>query len=208
MLRCACALLAATAALLAWPAWAQDAEAEDEAAAEEVEQPEEPEEVDFNRTGPYLSLAGNWAVEEFDNTDDIDIEDAVGFNARAGYRALSWLSGEVVGEFLPKFDVDFGADSGDLMVWNVGVNVRLNLPTDLIQPYLIFGGGYLGADLSGAGAPDGWDGHGGFGRIGAGMELYPWEHVGLDGGVAYTIPTGDVEDLNYLAITWGLIYRF
>ena len=40
------------------------------------------------------------------------------------------------------------------------------------------------------------------------MEFYPWEHIGLDAGVAYLIPAGDVDNLDYLSITFGALYRF
>ena len=204
--RCACAALAVVLTLMAMPALAKDDDDDDsgDKASEEADETE----VDFNRTGPYLSLAGVWGVEEFDNSNNISIDDSGGVNARVGYRALPWLSVEAVGEYMVNFNMDFGSDNGDLSMWNVGANLRLNLPTDLIQPYLIVGGGYLGADLKGACCGNGQDGHGGFARIGAGMEFYPWAHVGLDGGVGYVIPTGEVDDLRYLSITAGVIYRF
>jgi hypothetical protein len=215
MFRSACAALAATLALLAWPAFAQDDEdeettTEEEAEAEDAEEEDVEEgEVDYHRRGPYLGLAGSWAVEKFNDADDLDIEDSVGVNARVGYHALSWLSVEAQGEYLPKFDVDFGPDSGDLAVWLAGANLRLNLPTDKIQPYVLLGGGYMGADLSGAnsGGRD-YDGHGGFGRAGGGVEFYFWPFLALDLGLTYVIPAGDVQDLDFISIHWGGLYRF
>jgi hypothetical protein len=205
MFRAACAALATTLALLAWPAFAQDDE--DEEATEE--ETEEEEEVDYHRRGVYLGLAGSWGVEKFDDDNDINIEDSVGVNARVGYHALSWLSVEAQAEYLPKFEIDFGPDTGDLAVWLAGANLRLNLPTDLIQPYALLGGGYMGADLSGAGTGGrDYDGNGGFGRVGGGVEFYFWPFLALDAGVTYVIPANDVQDLQFLSIHWGAIYRF
>lgn len=205
MFRAACAALATTLALLAWPAFAQDDE--DEETTEE--ETEEEEEVDYHRRGVYLGLAGSWGVEKFDDDNDINIEDSVGVNARVGYHALSWLSVEAQAEYLPKFEIDFGPDTGDLAVWLAGANLRLNLPTDLIQPYALLGGGYMGADLSGAGTGGrDYDGNGGFGRVGGGVEFYFWPFLALDAGVTYVIPAGDVQDLQFLSIHWGAIYRF
>lgn len=212
MFRSACAALAATLALLAWPVYAQDDEEEkqpEEQTEEEAGEEPEEDEVDYHRRGFYAGLAGSWAVEKFRDADDLDIEDSVGVNARVGYHALSWLSVEAQGEFLPKFDIDFGADSGDLAVWLAGANLRLNLPTDLIQPYALLGGGYMGADLSGAGTGGrDYDGNGGFGRVGGGVEFYFWPFLALDLGVTYVIPAGDVGDLEFVSITWGALYRF
>jgi len=210
MFRAACAALAVTLALLAWPAFAQDDE--DEAMTDEAmtdEETEEEEETDYHRRGPYVGLAGSWGVEKFDDANDLNIEDSAGVNARVGYHALSWLSVEAQGEYLPKFEIDFGPDTGDLAVWMAGANLRLNLPTDLIQPYALLGGGYMGADLSGADAGDrDYDGHGGFGRVGGGVEFYFWPFLALDLGLTYVIPAGDVQDLDVLSIHWGALYRF
>ena len=94
----------------------------------------------------------------------------------------------------------------DLALWLIGPNVRLNLPTDLIQPYALIGGGYMGADFSG----DSNDTeHGGFARMGFGVEFYPWEHIAIDSGITYVVPVGDdIDDLKWLSIHWGLLYRF
>jgi hypothetical protein len=222
MRRSLCAALAALAVLLAWPAFAQEADTEEETQAEEPAdeaetaeaEPEEEEEEerepneDANRPGPYLGLAGTWGVEKFNDANNINIDDSVGFNARGGYRALSWLSAEVQGEWLAKFNVDFGADSGDLEMHLLGGNLRLNLPTGLIQPYALFGGGWMHADLSGASAPSGYEGDGAFARLGGGMEFYPWPWLALDAGIAYVLPTGDVDNLDFISITWGALYRF
>ena len=221
MRRSLCAALAALAVLLCWPAFAQEADTDDEAgetteaeaepADEGGAEPEEDEgssDEDANRTGAYLGLAGTWGVEKFNDANNLNIDDSIGFNARGGYRALSWLSAEVQGEWLAKFNIDFGDDSGDLEMHMIGGNLRLNLPTGLIQPYALFGGGWMHADLSGAGAPSGYEGDGAFARVGGGMEFYPWPWLAIDAGVSYVIPTGDVDNLQFLSISWGALYRF
>jgi hypothetical protein len=143
MLRLFCAALAALVLLpAARPAFAQDDE----------EEPEEGEaaEVDYNRTGLYLQLAGDWGVQEFDDTNNINVDDSLGVSGRVGYRMLSWLSAEVQAQYLPDFQLDFPGDShdnGNIDMWTVGGNLRWNLPTGLIQPYLVTGGGYMDAHL-------------------------------------------------------------
>jgi opacity protein-like surface antigen len=224
MRRSLCAALAALAVLLAWPAFAQEADTEDEAQAEEQEpadeaeaaeaEPEEEEEEgepneDANRTGAYVGLAGTWGVEKFNDMNNVNTDDSIGFNARAGYRALSWLSAEVQGEWLANFDIDFGADHGNIEMHLIGGNLRLNLPTGLIQPYGLLGGGWMHANLADAEVnPSGLDGDGAFARFGGGMEFYPWPWLALDFGVSYVLPTGDVDNLDFVSLSWGALYRF
>jgi opacity protein-like surface antigen len=224
MLRSACALLAVLASLMAWPAYAQDedteegtaAEAADEDTADDASEPADEEEaeaedegggeIDYHRPGPYLGLAGTWGIEKFDDSNDINTEDSVGINARAGYRFLGWLSLEAQGEYLFDFSIDGRNTNADLAIWLVGGNVRLNLPTDLIQPYLLAGGGYMGADFSGD--VDETE-HGGFARVGGGVEFYPWKHIALDIGLTGVLPVNDaINDLDFISVHWGALYRF
>ena len=201
MLRLFCAALAALALLPSWPAFAQD----DEDEAEEGEAAE----VDYNRKGAYVELAGSWGLQEFQDTNDIDVDDTVGVNGRVGYRALPWLSAELQAEYLPDFHIDFGGDVGNTTMWLVGGNLRWNLPTGLIQPYLLTGGGYMDANLTGTGNDEkSQEGSGAFARLGGGMELYFWPFLAVDLGIAYVLPTQDVNKLDFLSITWGAMYRF
>lgn len=222
MFRSACALLAVLAGLSAWPAYAQDEKNNEETPGEEESyaEPEGPDadeaeaeeeesgDVDYHRAGPYLGLAGTWGVEKFDDSNNIDTEDSIGINARAGYRMLGWLSVEAEGEYLFDFDIKDKNNTtrADLSMWLIGGNVRLNLPTDLIQPYLLAGGGYMGTDSSGDVSETD---HGGFARVGGGVEFYPWEHIAIDVGLTGVLPfTSDVNDLDFISIHWGALYRF
>ncbi|HVN38822.1 MAG TPA: outer membrane beta-barrel protein [Myxococcota bacterium] len=234
MRRFACAALAVLALMPAWPVFAQnddkddagtDVEQQDHGKAKDQDKDEDKEEAkggltgdtneDANRPGFYLGLAGTWAHQKFEDSNNIKFDDSIGFNARAGYRALSWLSAEVQGEWLANFNVDLGPEDGWIEIHDLGANLRLNLPTGLIQPYALLGGGWMHADLRGVhqgniqkSFTDGANGDGGFGRFGGGMELYPKPWLAVDLGVAYVLPTGDVRNLEYLSITWGFLYRF
>jgi hypothetical protein len=221
-----CAALAALAVLWALPAFAQEADTDEsgeetqaeaqgdaadepEAEADEEEEGEGDANEDANRPGAYVGLAGTWGVEKFNDMNNVNTDDSIGFNARAGYRALSWLSAEVQGEWLAQFDIDFGGDHGNIEMHLLGGNLRLNLPTGLIQPYALFGGGWMHADLADAEEdPSGLNGDGAFARLGGGMEFYPWPFLALDFGIAYVLPTGDVDNLDFVSITWGALYRF
>jgi hypothetical protein len=51
--------------------------------------------------------------------------------------------------------------------------------------------------------------HGGFARVGGGVEFYPWEHIAIDVGLTGVLPfTSDVNDLDFISIHWGALYRF
>jgi hypothetical protein len=228
MRRFVCAALVALALLPAWPVFAQSddddegadvEQQEDKSQAKDQDQEEEKEpgdtNEDANRPGFYLGLAGTWGIEKFQDSNNINADDSIGFNARAGYRALSWLSAEVQGEWMANFNLNLGPEDGKIEMHLIGANLRLNLPTGLIQPYLLLGGGYMHADLRGVhqgnvqkSFTDGADGDGGFGRFGGGMEFYPWPWLAVDLGIAYVLPTGDVDNLDYLSVTWGALYRF
>jgi opacity protein-like surface antigen len=176
--------------------------------AEETDEADEEDDgdVDYHRRGPYLGLAGTWGIEKFDDADDVDTEDSIGINARAGYRMLSWLSLEAQGEYLFDFDIDATNTRADLAILLLGGNLRLNLPTDLIQPYALIGGGYMNADFSG---DENDSEHGGFARVGGGIEFYPWEHIAIDVGLTGVLPVNDaINDLDFISIHWGALYRF
>jgi len=45
-------------------------------------------------------------------------------------------------------------------------------------------------------------------RFGGGLDFYITESIVASAGVDYLLPTGDVEDLDYVSFGWGLQYRF
>lgn len=71
----------------------------------------------FDRPGPYVTLAGSYAYnffdqeiedyleDELDEQGSVDIEDSGGINARIGYRAASWFAAELDYEWIDRYDV-------------------------------------------------------------------------------------------------------
>jgi opacity protein-like surface antigen len=45
-------------------------------------------------------------------------------------------------------------------------------------------------------------------RFGGGVDVYVTDHISLDIGGAYVLPIGDVEDLRFISIRFGIQYRF
>src|SRR5215475_3496921 len=94
MRRFVCAALAVLALLPAWPVLAKgddddegaDVEEQDKSQAKDQDQEEakEPGDTneDANRPGFYLGIAGTWGLEKFQDTNNIHVDDSIGFNAR------------------------------------------------------------------------------------------------------------------------------
>jgi hypothetical protein len=45
-------------------------------------------------------------------------------------------------------------------------------------------------------------------RFGSGLDYYATEQIVLTLGLDYLLPFGELEDLDYVSISWGLRYRF
>jgi opacity protein-like surface antigen len=45
-------------------------------------------------------------------------------------------------------------------------------------------------------------------RFGGGLEFYATKHIVLTLDTDYVLPFGDLENLDYVTIGWGLQYRF
>jgi opacity protein-like surface antigen len=118
----------------------------------------------FDRPGPYVTLAGSYAYNFFDQEIEdyledelgeqgsVDIDDSGGINARIGYRAASWFAAELDYEWIDRYDVEIGGDLGpggsalsgrlyDIEGHTLTVNTRFIAPIWRIQPYLLLGAG-------------------------------------------------------------------
>ena len=178
------------------------------------------DEGEYARTGPYLGIAGTYAIEEFDSRP-IDVENTIGLNARVGYRILPYLAAEVQYEWGSDFDLDLsGGDFGNPAAGEIDGEIDTHLATVNVkgiyasptagpfQPYLLVGVGVMHAvvDVSAPGLSD--DELGFAARFGGGFDIYFWEHISASLEGAYILPTGDVDDLAYVSFGWGLQYHF
>lgn len=78
----------------------------------------------FDRPGPYVTVAGSYAYNFFDQEiedyledelgeqGNVDIDDSGGLNARLGYRAASWFAAELAYEWIDRYDVEIGGELG------------------------------------------------------------------------------------------------
>jgi opacity protein-like surface antigen len=188
---------------------------------------------DFARRGWMVGVAGSYAVETFQDDAESDfqavvgpevnlsVDDSFGFNGRVGYRCHRRFSAEVEVEWLDGFDADL-TQPGVSQLANVSfeplvvtTNVKGFILTGRYQPFLLLGAGAMTADIK-LRDPVGLAFTGlrseteeAFAlRFGGGIELYATENVVLDVGIDYVLPFGNLDDLDYVTIGWGVQYRF
>ena len=180
---------------------------------------EDDDEKMWIENGIYVQLAGTYGVEEFG--DDISGDDSLGLNVRVGLRTARWLALEAEYEWLSGMDPYGISQTSD---WAATFNIRVYPLTDMIlrgriQPYVLIGVGMssfrsLGdckSFVPGAGCQDWGDSrnYGFASRWGAGIDAYITESIAVTVGASYLWSAGTpVEDLNYISISWGLMYRF
>jgi opacity protein-like surface antigen len=202
---------------LAAPVWAQDDD-------------EDPFAGLYGKSSFYLIAMGNYMIPT--QTSDIehtanrrldalfgpgtttDVNNSWGLNGRAGYRAFERFAVETQFEWLNDIELDHRL--GTLMKQNTEIsmlaltaNAKGYLAgTGRVQPYLLAGAGWGRATTNpgGAGAKSRDDGF--LYRFGAGVELYGKPDIALTLEASYVIPTGNIDDLQYVSIGGGLMLRF
>ena len=178
---------------------------------------------EFARNGIYLGVAVAGAayteVEEDLEKESlvalgyiipVDVELAVGLDARVGYRFHPRFAGEVQVQWSPKADIEFAnVEFLKLETLTFTGNVKGYLLTGRIQPFLLAGAGLMHFDVKdklGLGLRE--KGEGFAARFGGGVDIYFSSNIVfvLEGG--YVLPTGDVDGLDYASFAFGLQYRF
>lgn len=165
---------------------------------------------DFARNGFYAGgdlLGGHYT----DEPSGVDVDTAFGFDLYAGFRVHPNFAFEGEFEMLPDADVEvsgFG-DVADLQTWTLTANSKLFFVTGRVQPHLKFGMGIMNAELDADGGAGGDEDDTAFTvKFGGGLDYYLTGNVVLSAGLDYVIPTGDLDDLDYLSFGGGAQYRF
>jgi len=200
---------------------------ESPAPAPPVAMQQQEEEVDYARTGPYLGVGGNYAIQQFDNQGpsgtngaEGNVSNTGGFHVRAGYRVHPYVAVEALYEYFANFDNDaqhqtYGLNTTDnFSGWSVTANAKGFFLTGRWQPYAVVGLGYM--DMNGhnvrtlaAPATNSADPGQGFAmRFGLGMDAYATEHLALGPEVAYVLPFGGADGFDMVTVALGLRYRF
>ena len=162
--------------------------------------------ADYGRNGVYLGLAGTYAIENFQNTGPLSIDDGLGINSRLGYRFHPHFSVELAFEWIDEFEIEGTAFRVE--TWILTGNAKLHFLTGPIQPFALAGLGVMRADLRGGGSGSITDDEDFAARFGGGVDLYASEHIVIAVEASYVRPTDDVDDLDYVSLGWGLQCRF
>jgi hypothetical protein len=148
--------------------------------------------------------------------------DTWGFHARAGYRFWEYMAIEGLYEYADDFGDDFNFFSGDDLVqgeWELQTNVftgnlKFIAPLGRFQPYLGGGVGFMQAngevEIVGPfrefDVDD--DAFEFAGRVMGGFDIYITPQIALYADSSWVIPTGDLEDVEYVSVGVGGRYIF
>jgi opacity protein-like surface antigen len=187
---------------------------------------------DFARRGWLIGVGGSYAIETFQddaesNLDRIigvptrlSVDNSFGFNGRAGYRCHRRFSAEFQIEWLDAFEsevssVGFGEIAEikfEPIVYTA--NFKGYLLTGRYQPFLLLGAGMTTVDAKltkdnvGLGLSSSQNENSFTMRFGGGIDLYATKNVVVSLQADYVRPFGNLDDLTYVSIGWGLQYRF
>ncbi len=181
---------------------------------------------DFNRAGVYVGVNGVYAHPLFeDSVQDINptlgLDDTGGLNARLGLRLLSFIAIEAQYEWIDGFLVS-SSTVGDVVTLgahNLTGNLRLHIPVWRVDPYILGGIGatFWKADFASSFPASDENGTGFAGRVGGGIDFYLTKHIVLNAEVTAALTTRtfdvpstsqDLDNLYYLSVSAGLVYRF
>jgi opacity protein-like surface antigen len=187
---------------------------------------------DYARRGWMLGLGGSSAIETFQDDAEsnldrvlgvptkLSVDNSLGINGRAGYRCHRHFSAEFEIEWIEGFESDFSSpgfgELGELKFEPVvyTANVKGYFLTGRYQPFLLLGGGMTTVDVKltkdnvGLGLSSSESENSFTMRFGGGIDLYATKNVVVSLQADYVRPFGNLDDLDYVSIGWGLQYRF
>ena len=162
---------------------------------------------DYSRPGFYLGGGGVYALENFKNTQGLQFDDMLGFNARLGYRLHSLLAIEIMGERIDQFDLKQPAGTNiGIETWVGTANAKLYPFEGAVQPYVLGGVGAMHAKTSGI--PNSVDCTDIAYRFGGGLDLYATENWVINVEGSYLLPRESVQDVDYISLGGGVQFRF
>lgn len=157
---------------------------------------------DYSRPGLYVAGGGYFALTSssagFPNADTLSWQPDPSLDFRLGWRENERLALEIDFGWLPSSE---GIEYGN---WLLGANLKYFLAEDRVQPYLIAGAGAMWARPPGALATEvDWA----F-RQGVGVDYYLGHHWALSAESTFVWGVGRVWKNYFLALNFGVIYRF
>ncbi len=159
----------------------------------------------FTRSGFYLGASAVGAASNFKDYEGADIDDTEftpGFGARGGYRFSRRFAVEVAYEGEQEFE--FHSSMVSVRIQSLTVQGKFYPLPGALQPYVLGGLGYLGADV---GVLD-IDDEEALWRVGAGLEVYLFSSLPLFTEIDYSVPQGDLDNFEYASAHVGALFRF
>jgi opacity protein-like surface antigen len=154
----------------------------------------------------------------------LNVDEKFGLNTRAGYRFHPRIAAEVQFEWISEADIDlkgvaFGKDAFTLERWTLMANAKGYLGTGIVQPFLLVGLGVMKGQVEGNASRELPDESvveyrisetdtDFAARFGGGLEVYATENIVINIDATYVLPTGSVNDFDYVSVGWGFQYRF
>jgi opacity protein-like surface antigen len=187
---------------------------------------------DFARRGWMLGVAGSYAIETFQDDAEsnlervlgvptkLSVDNSFGFRGLGGYRCHRRFSAEFEIEWLDGFESDFSSvgfgEVGEYKFETIvyTTNVKGYLLTGRFQPFLLVGAGLttldarLTKDNVGLGLSRSQNENSFTMRFGGGIDLYATKNVVVSLQADYVRPFGNLDDLDFVSIGWGVQYRF
>jgi len=172
---------------------------------------------DFGRPGLYAGggLVGGFTTRlegqltEIPGVDNVEVDPSVGLAARLGARITPHFALEAHYEWMDDFETSIdGIEVAETRTQAMTGDVKGYLSTGRVQPYLSVGLGFLSAKSDDPVTAFQKTDTDFAARFGGGIDFYLNEHVGLSVDSSYVVPTGDVEDLDYVSVGAGVFFRF
>ncbi len=163
----------------------------------------------YSRPALYGAAGGTFAYQFFDDAigrtgQPATVNNSQGFELRLGYRGHPNVAGEFEIDILDGFNGEVGTQNTAIDVLATTFSLKGFLPLGRFHPYLSVGAGYASYDAGNEGLVD--DGTGPVVRFGAGTDFYVTDNFAVYVGSHYLLPFGDNEDLDLVAIHFGIQY--
>lgn len=172
---------------------------------------------DYGREGFYVGggLVGGFTTRLEDElsdapgVDDVEVDPSVGLAGRVGMRITPHVAIEAHYEWMNDFETSIaGTEVAETRTSVLTGDVKGYLTTGRVQPFLSAGLGFLSAKSDDPSTSFQRTDTDFAARFGGGVDFYVNRHVGFTLDTSYVVPTGDVEDLDYVSVGAGVFFRF
>ncbi len=172
---------------------------------------------DYGRSGLYVGggIVGGFTTRlegqltEIPGVDNVEVDPSFGLAGRLGARITPHLALEAHYEWMEDFETSVdGTEIAETRTQALTGDVKGYLSTGRVQPYLSAGLGFLHAKSDDPVTTFQKTDTDFAARFGGGVDFYLSENIGLSLDTSYVVPTGDVEDLDYVSVGAGVFFRF